>query len=799
MSGNQASAVPQGDDQRRARPESEDVTDQPAATRRRVEEARQPQWTMSSSVKDILLEGSTLRTDMKLNDFLRSNLGGRGVVDTNENVAMEMFVLRPTMFINDSEILGLITASPSYQELEREMKRELEKRKILLEAINKLQHEGVHFLEQWRYYQGKATLTPLVCEKLNGVFAQVQREKREANERAMLEAAKVLEAEMLEGCYESVYNARWHHVVEVPDDTGMGMEVKEGEPPQSWTYKKVGETFEKNDAVQQFSPPRPRLMVLTSEKAWPYSWVGNRRIRDCYVNCEVDRVWQIVKGELTKWFSFRGWIDFEPNRHLLIGTPGIGKSMGAGSYLLYQLLHCDVEKLQVVVYVIADEAFLFDKTAHTVTQYHTDEMSRSVIPSLRKRGMKGYVIYDVAKDGRKPSVFLVPSEWGMIVLTSPNENNFKQWKKDKRVVPIVIDCPHRIDLKAMCFWMKHIQPTEEQTREQLEEQTEEQAMNPAQYWEKVEKRVDEVGPIPRCIFNVLEYNTHVPAIDKAIENINASNATDYMGVGSDKIWIAEDVSHKIVKVLRMRAVSEIEVGYNAPVSRSAMIKITHHLTNMTPPVDILNLLLRSFGYLVWAKLEQSGTATFMNPHAVDIIQRNLTELHPGGRSRSRFSVLSDNPRGHPTRSEILQELRGNPARMDLKYGVLYEPIVRNFPLVDALFFTESPRRTLVGLQTTTANAHHTQTSTVRLFKERMAEYFNGWEEFARDLSWEIIYAQHADSTPIRGWQRCDDSANLTEAENREIAAFWEEKVHQYQVTVAAEMLLQNRPPEVSDN
>ncbi|RNF13360.1 putative retrotransposon hot spot (RHS) protein [Trypanosoma cruzi] len=806
-----ASAVPQGDRQRRARPESEDVTDQPAATHIRVEEARQPQWTMSSTVKDILLEGSTNMADMKLNDFLRSKLGGRGVVDTNENVAMEMFVLRPTMFINDNEILGLITASPSYSELEREMKRELEERKILLEAINKLHDEGVFFLEQWKDYKGKATLTPLVCEKLNGVLAQIQREKREANERAMLEAAKFLETEMLEGCYESVYNARWHHVVEVPDDTGMGMEVKEGEPEQQWTYKAVGNTFEKNDAVQQFSPPRPRLMVLTSEKAWPYSWVGNRRIRDCYVNFEVDRVWQIVKGELTKWFSFRGWIDFEPKRHLLIGTPGIGKSMGAGSYLLYQLLHCDVKKLQVVVYVIADEAFLFDKTAHTVTQYHTDEMSRSVIWSLRKRGMKGYVIYDVAKEGRNPSVFLVPSEWGMIVLTSPNENNFKQWKKDKRVVPIVIDCPHRIDLKAMCFWMKHIQPTEEQVREQLEEQTgeqtreqleeqaEEQAMNPAQYWEKVEKRVDEVGPIPRCIFNLLEYNTHVPAIEKAVKLIKPSNATDYMGVGNDKIWIAEDVSHKIVKVLRMRAVSGIEVGYNAPVSRSAMVKITHHLTNMTPPVDILNLLLRSFGYLVWAKLEQSGTATFMNPHAVDIIQRNLTELHPGGRSRSRFSVLRRNPRGHPTRTEILQELRGNPARINLECGVLYEPIVRNFPLVDALFFMQSPRRTLVGLQITTANAHHTQTSTVRLFKERMASYFNGWDELSRDLSWEIIYVQHTDSTPIRGWQRCDDSANLTEAENREIAAFWEKKVHQYQVTVTAEILGQNRPPEVSDN
>ncbi|RNC47110.1 retrotransposon hot spot protein (RHS) [Trypanosoma cruzi] len=97
------------------------------STRRGVAEMR-PQWTMSSSVEEIMLEGRERITNMRLNDFLRSNLGGRGVVDTNENVAMEAFVLRPTMFINDSEILGIITALPSYQ---------------VLEAINKLHHEGV--------------------------------------------------------------------------------------------------------------------------------------------------------------------------------------------------------------------------------------------------------------------------------------------------------------------------------------------------------------------------------------------------------------------------------------------------------------------------------------------------------------------------------------------------------------------------------------------------------------------------------------------------------------------------------
>ncbi|EKF99484.1 retrotransposon hot spot (RHS) protein, putative [Trypanosoma cruzi] len=164
---------------RRTRSEFEGDTDYSSNTRIRLEGMYRPQWTMSSSVEDILLEGSNNRTDMRLNDFLRSKLGGTAAVDEDHNVTMEAFVLRPTMFINDSEILGIITASPSYQELE--------KRKILLEAIYKLQHEGVHFLEQWKDHEGKNTVSPLVSEKLNGVLAQIQREeKREANERAML-------------------------------------------------------------------------------------------------------------------------------------------------------------------------------------------------------------------------------------------------------------------------------------------------------------------------------------------------------------------------------------------------------------------------------------------------------------------------------------------------------------------------------------------------------------------------------------------------------------------------------------
>ncbi|PWU86978.1 putative retrotransposon hot spot protein (RHS) [Trypanosoma cruzi] len=161
MPGNQASAVPQGDIRRRARPESEGDTDQPAATRGRVEKVRRLMWALGSRV-----EGYTLRED-----------------------------------------------------------------------------------------------------------------------------------------YKSVYNARWHHVMEVPGGEGTGMEVKEGKPPQSWTYKAVGRTLEKDDGVLQSGAPRLRLIVLTLGKTWDF--LGRDAINDCYVNCEVERVWQIVKGDLTELFSSR--------------------------------------------------------------------------------------------------------------------------------------------------------------------------------------------------------------------------------------------------------------------------------------------------------------------------------------------------------------------------------------------------------------------------------------------------------------------------------------------------------------
>ncbi|EAN90070.1 retrotransposon hot spot (RHS) protein, putative, partial [Trypanosoma cruzi] len=348
---------------------------------------------------------------------------------------------------------------------------------------------------------------------------------------------------VLEGLYESVYNARWSHVVEVPDGEGTGMEVKEGKPPQSWTYKKVGYTLEKDDGEEQSGALRLRLMVVTSDRGWPYSWerVVNKSTRSCHVNCEVERVWQIVLDDLTNWFRSRGKNKPSSNKHVLIGTPGIGKSMGAGSYLLYQLLHYDAEQLPMVAYVIADRKYLFDKTTKTVKKYGAASSIVDVLDGFSGRGVKGYIIYDIAMKGHEPSTGLPCKGWGMIVVTSPDKNNYESWVKQMGAEQIIMNCPEENDVKAMCVWMKH--------NGQLEE---EEAEEQADYWKKVKDRMDKVGPILRFIFNEKKCEARFVACEVAVEAITPSMLQYDAGIGSGKSCDGNNMSHKLLKVVRVR-------------------------------------------------------------------------------------------------------------------------------------------------------------------------------------------------------------------------------------------------------
>ncbi|EKG06703.1 retrotransposon hot spot (RHS) protein, putative [Trypanosoma cruzi] len=313
---------------------------------RREEEERQRRlqemkYTISTTIEDVLFRGEFRYREKKLNDFLLMRFGGRGVVATNWDILLEEFFKEPARYIHDAGVLNEIQKTDAYLRIEGVVREEMDK----VEDVRKLKQAGVFNLQKW------SEAAPEVKESVHEITKSfLDAALQEANKPTMTTVVSI----KMEGCYESVYNARWHHVVEVPggneeEQTGMGMEVKEGKPKQSWTYKKSGQTFEKDDGVRQSGEAPPRLMVLTSDKAWPYTWKEVASLPYCYVNCEVERVWQIVEHYLNEWFSIHGETDLTPGQHLVIGTPGIGKSMNVGSYLLYQLLHYDVEKLPVVL------------------------------------------------------------------------------------------------------------------------------------------------------------------------------------------------------------------------------------------------------------------------------------------------------------------------------------------------------------------------------------------------------------------------------------------------------------------
>ncbi|RNF07948.1 retrotransposon hot spot protein (RHS) [Trypanosoma cruzi] len=345
------------------------LTQVPTEARREAEErlrrAQEMKFTISTNIEDVLFKGRVRVNEMRPNDFLTREPDGRGIVDTNRSVLLEEFFKDPTKYIRDKGALEEMQASGRYLSMKRAVKGEV----IFDEDIRRLCDKGVNNLPGWLLAAAEVKAT---VHNSNKQFLDAAAE--EARNPTTTSAP-----EKLEGCYEFVHSARWSHAVEVPDGverkkTKTGIDVKKGKPEQSWTHRKVGDAIEENDALQQIGAAPPVLMVLASEKGWPYSWHTIQDLpKNVFVNCGVDRVWQIVRGDITAWFSPHGVTDFTPKQRVLIGTPGIGKSVATGSYLLYQLLHCDVEKIQVVVHCFGD-AYLSDKTTRAVTRCSDEDM-----------------------------------------------------------------------------------------------------------------------------------------------------------------------------------------------------------------------------------------------------------------------------------------------------------------------------------------------------------------------------------------------------------------------------------------
>ncbi|PWU86976.1 putative retrotransposon hot spot protein (RHS,) [Trypanosoma cruzi] len=533
------------------------LTQVPTEARREAEErlrrTQEVEFTISPNIEEVLFKGGVRVNEMRLNDFLTREPDGRGVVATNRDFLLEEFFKDPTKYIRDKGALNEMQASGRYLSMKRAVKGEV----IFDEDIRRLCDKGVNNQPGWSL--AAAEVKAAVHNSTKHFLAAAVEEARKPTTTSA--------PEKLEGLYESVHNVRWSHAVELPDGverkkTGTGMRVEVGKPEQSLPYRKAGNAIEENDAVQQIGAAPPVLIVLTSEKGWPYSRNTIQDLRkDVFVNCELDRVWRIVKGDLTKWFSCHGGTDFKPERRVLIGTPGIGKSMNAGSYLLYRLLQYDVKKLQVVVHCFGDTAYVSDKTTRAVTRCSDEDMCISELRSLRGHGRNLYIIYGVARKGTPPPRHFAPtSGWGMIVVPFPKVTNYDEWEKQLKASRVIMNCPDEKEVKAMCAWMKRGLDKDEQ----------------AEYWKMVEKHMEKVGPIPRHIFDEKIYIDRLGAVNGAFLAIKPTDFGKNFTLGGEEKWYSEDPCHKLVKIVRARTEEGAEVFLNAPISFCLGRRIPHY-------------------------------------------------------------------------------------------------------------------------------------------------------------------------------------------------------------------------------
>ncbi|RNC33577.1 retrotransposon hot spot (RHS) protein [Trypanosoma cruzi] len=173
-------------------------------------------------------------------------------------------------------------------------------------------------------------------------------------------------------------------------------------------------------------------------------------------------------------------------------------------------------------------------------------------------GVKGYIIYDVAEEVYRPSVGLPCNRWGMIAVTSPNENKYKLWACQNLPLQIVMNCPDESDVRGMRVWEQRSKPPQQQ----------------AEYWREVRGRMDKVGPILRHIFDEQSYDDRIEKCRETVEETISPETQYYTGLGNSTMWGGSSVFHWLAKVVRIR-VEACKGGF------SLNLPISDHLCNKT--------------------------------------------------------------------------------------------------------------------------------------------------------------------------------------------------------------------------
>ncbi|RNE95821.1 retrotransposon hot spot (RHS) protein [Trypanosoma conorhini] len=204
--------------------------------------------------------------------------------------------------------------------------------------------------------------------------------------------------------------------------------------------------------------------------------------------------------------------------------------------------------------------------------------------------MNGYIIYDVFRQGQGPTKKFPPARtWGIIVLTSPNVNNYKGWAKQRDCeTQIIMNCPDELDVKAICAWETRDEPAEDQKK----------------YRVAVESHMEEVEPILRYIFDEKKSKRRFEAAKATVNQLTASDAEHYKGIMAKSLWPAKNPSHQLVKIVRVRGEKGGERFLNAPVCYLLGQETILILAGVMAETDFVLLALESKDSLLSSVLEK---------------------------------------------------------------------------------------------------------------------------------------------------------------------------------------------------
>ncbi|KAH8604609.1 putative retrotransposon hot spot protein 4 (RHS4) [Trypanosoma vivax] len=352
---------------------------EPPLVRARLEDVPCPRCTMGSCVRTVLLDCARL-TDNKMLSECLEHAGYHGP-DINVDKRMDIVIQEPEQFIHDENIRRHVLSLPECQTYA-----------AVYSVVPLLEVKGITGLRQWddaaentdakRAVRGELAderlwnkIRDLMDAAFNSVKDAEARKKERKREREIeIERKRVRNTGnaavgVILGAFESVFEATWNHVLSGQEGRPLGMRLVDGLPKTVWSDAEVNRTplSLPTENVDDVRNDGLELLVLTSKKGWPYTKfdVPNNanltpflmmRTTDVVVRREVLRVWNIVRAYLDTWLLHNNG---EPTLFILVCSPGIGKSFGMESYLLYELLHYAPDRLDFVASLADDRMYIF--------------------------------------------------------------------------------------------------------------------------------------------------------------------------------------------------------------------------------------------------------------------------------------------------------------------------------------------------------------------------------------------------------------------------------------------------------